>query len=46
VAAGNEGTNFATSVPASYDEVLTVTAASDSDGKPGHLGGSPILPHW
>ena len=41
VAAGNEGTNLATSVPAAYDEVLTVTAASDSDGKPGHLGGSP-----
>ncbi len=35
VAAGNEGTNFAGSVPASYDEVLTVTAAADFDGENG-----------
>lgn len=41
VAAGNDGTDFAGFVPAAYDEVLTVTAMSDSDGKPGGLGGAP-----
>jgi subtilisin len=38
VAAGNQARDFRTSVPASYDEVLTVTAVSDFDGKPGALG--------
>ena len=41
VAAGNSGANLAASVPAAYPEVLTVTAASDSDGLPGGLGGAP-----
>ncbi len=41
VAAGNSNADIATSVPASYPEVLTVTAASDSDGRPGALGGPP-----
>lgn len=41
VAAGNSGTDFAGSVPAAYDEVLTVTAMSDSDGVPGGTGGAP-----
>lgn len=41
VAAGNDAKDFAGFVPAAYDEVLTVTAMSDSDGKPGALGGSP-----
>jgi subtilisin len=35
VAAGNEGTDFRSSVPAAYDEVLTVTAAADFNGQPG-----------
>ena len=38
VAAGNQGTDASTRVPASYDEVITVTAMSDTDGKPGALG--------
>jgi subtilisin family serine protease len=45
VAAGNDGWAFPHStlpdVPASYDEVVTVTAATDSDGKPGATGGAP-----
>jgi subtilisin len=38
VAAGNAARDFRTSVPAAYDEVLTVTALSDFDGQPGALG--------
>ena len=41
VAAGNSGVNFAGSVPAAYPEVLTVTAMTDTDGKPGGLGAPP-----
>jgi subtilisin family serine protease len=45
VAAGNSGWDFdyapAPDVPAAYPEVLTVTAMSDSDGKPGGTGGAP-----
>jgi subtilisin len=45
VAAGNEGWDFdyasEPNVPAAYPEVLTVTAMSDSDGKPGATGGGP-----
>jgi subtilisin len=35
VAAGNSGSNLADFSPASYPEVLTVTAIADSDGKSG-----------
>jgi subtilisin len=35
VGAGNESNDFATNVPAAYDEVLTVTAIADFDGRPG-----------
>jgi subtilisin len=35
VGAGNESNDFATNVPAAYDEVLTVTASADFDGQPG-----------
>lgn len=35
VAAGNAGTNLKNSAPAAYDEVLTVTAMADFNGKPG-----------
>lgn len=38
VAAGNAGTDFAATVPATYDQVLTATAMADFDGKPGGLG--------
>lgn len=37
VAAGNDAANFATFVPATYAEVLTVTAMADFDGLPGAL---------
>ena len=35
IAAGNSNTDFAGQVPAAYNEVLTVTAMSDFNGKPG-----------
>lgn len=35
VAAGNSSINFVNDVPASFDQVLTVTAMADFDGKPG-----------
>jgi subtilisin family serine protease len=35
VAAGNAGEDFANTVPATYDQVLTATAMGDFDGKPG-----------
>jgi subtilisin family serine protease len=38
VVAGNQGTNASTRVPASFDEVITVSGMADSDGAPGHLG--------
>lgn len=37
VAAGNSGQDIATTVPATYDEVLTATAMADFDGKPAGL---------
>ena len=40
VAAGNDGVNFASSTPASYNEVLTVTAMADYNGQPGGGGAS------
>ena len=41
VAAGNNGANFSTFVPAAYPEAVTVTAVSDWDGLPGGTAGSP-----
>jgi subtilisin len=38
VSAGNGGTNFSTTVPAAYPEVLTATAITDTDGLPGARG--------
>jgi subtilisin family serine protease len=35
VAAGNESSNASTSAPASYDEVITVSAMADFNGAPG-----------
>lgn len=40
VAAGNDNQDAATKVPAAYDEVITVSAVADSDGRGGHLGAS------
>ena len=41
VAAGNDGTNANTRVPAAYnDTVITVSALADSDGVAGGLGGA------
>jgi EAL domain-containing protein (putative c-di-GMP-specific phosphodiesterase class I) len=39
--AGNAKVSLARTVPAAYPEVLTVTAMSDSDGRPGGFGPSP-----
>lgn len=39
VAAGNDTVDLASVRPASYNEVLTVTAMEDTDGEPGGLGG-------
>ena len=38
VAAGNDGTDLARSIPAAYPEVLTVSAIADTDGAPGAKG--------
>jgi subtilisin len=38
VSAGNLASNLAGRVPAAYNEVLTVTAMTDTDGKPGAQG--------
>jgi subtilisin len=40
VAAGNQSKNFATVVPAAFDQVLTVTAMADFNGKPGGGAGT------
>jgi subtilisin family serine protease len=42
VAAGNESADIAASVPSAYDEVLTVTAMADFDGRPGGLAAPPV----
>ena len=39
-AAGNNGFNAANLKPASYNEVITVSALADSDGKAGGVGGA------
>jgi subtilisin family serine protease len=44
VSAGNQRSNAATRTPAAYDEVITVSALADSDGKRGGLG--PRTPTW
>jgi subtilisin family serine protease len=41
VAAGNSNVALSGQVPAAYPEVLAVTAATDSDGLPGGVGGPP-----
>lgn len=44
VAAGNAGADATFTVPASFDEVVTVSALTDTDGQPGGNGNSFILP--
>ncbi len=50
VSAGNNGADAFDTVPASFDEVITVSAMADSDGQPGGLGppqqitGGPPMP--
>jgi subtilisin family serine protease len=39
--AGNSGVDFAQQAPASYGEVLTVAAMTDTDGLPGATGAAP-----
>ncbi|MDQ2964339.1 MAG: S8 family serine peptidase, partial [Chloroflexota bacterium] len=43
VAAGNDSGSAAARVPAAYDEVITVSALADTDGKAGGLGGDRCL---
>ncbi|HEX2756547.1 MAG TPA: S8 family serine peptidase [Candidatus Limnocylindrales bacterium] len=38
-AAGNDSSSAAARVPAAYNEVITVSALADTDGKPGAIGG-------
>jgi subtilisin len=42
--AGNSGQDLQNGIPASYDEVLSVTAMTDFDGIPGGLGSETCLP--
>jgi subtilisin family serine protease len=44
VSAGNDGVDLSNTIPATYSQVLTVTAMSDADGAPGGRGGSPGCP--
>lgn len=46
VAAGNGGVDFQAGIPAAYDEVLTVTAVTDFDGRPGGLSSQSCLPDF
>ncbi len=39
-AAANDSHDASKNIPASYDEVITVSALADTDGKPGGLGGN------
>jgi len=41
VAAGNDHQDASHLIPAAYNEVITVSALADSDGRPGGKGGSP-----
>jgi subtilisin len=42
-AADNFGVDFAGTIPAAYDEVLTATAMTDTDGQPGGAGPDQIV---
>jgi len=43
VAAGNAGADAFNTIPAAFDEVITVSAMADSDGQPGGLGPTLVL---
>jgi subtilisin family serine protease len=43
VGAANDNVDFAATIPAAYDEVLTVTGIADFDGRPGGLGAATCL---
>jgi subtilisin len=45
-AAGNSGVDFQDGIPAAYDEVLTVTAVTDFDGRPGGRSSQNCLPDF
>jgi subtilisin len=45
-AAGNGGVDFQDGIPAAYDEVLTTTAVTDFDGRPGGLSSDNCLPSF
>jgi subtilisin family serine protease len=45
VAAGNQGANANTRVPAAFPEVITVSGIADSDGRPGKLGPRTCFGH-
>jgi subtilisin family serine protease len=45
-AAGNDGTDFRSDVPATYKEVLTVTAMADFDGRPGQAGAPKCMDEY
>ena len=45
-AAGNSGSDLARGTPASYDEVLAVTAMADFDGRAGGAGGQTCLTQY
>lgn len=42
VSAGNDSVDASSRTPASYPEVITVSAMADSDGQPGGLGGNTL----
>ncbi|MGH9861796.1 MAG: fibronectin type III domain-containing protein [Candidatus Acidiferrales bacterium] len=46
VASGNDGQNALTTIPASFDEVITVSAMADSDGQPGGFGPPICVLPW
>ncbi len=46
VSSGNDGQNARTTVPASFDEVITVSAMVDSDGGPGGFGPPLCVLPW
>jgi subtilisin len=46
VAAGNDARDAGAFAPGSYNEVITVSALADFDGKPGKTPGRTCLPPW
>jgi subtilisin len=44
VAAGNDGVDASTTIPAAFAETVTVSALADTDGEPGGSGSSILIP--